>query len=144
MALFCLQGYLGGVNWHQSQTGTLSNWRRIMKTTSVVLLNLAAVAALGFCPGCSTQSSLTSPYHPGPVAGKAVGTGVGVVAGNVVGAGVGAGEGLVQGAAAPFNPTARVVRRWKYETTSDGRTIQVPEDILVDADGRPVKMPAPR
>lgn len=67
-----------------------------------------------------------------------MGTGVGVVGGNVVGAGVGFGEGLVKGTAAPFNNTTRVVRRWHNETTADGRTIQVPEDILVDANGRPV------
>lgn len=86
----------------------------------------------------------TSPYHPGPAAGKAVGTGAGIVAGNAVGAVVGAGEGVASGVAAPFNPTYRVVRRWRTETTSDGRTVQVPEDILVDAYGRPVNMPPPK
>jgi len=45
---------------------------------------------------------------------------------------------VVAGAAAPFNNTTRIVRRWRTETTSDGRTVQVPEDILVDAQGRPV------
>lgn len=87
--------------------------------------------------GCSTDGHmLTSPYHPGPAAGRAIGAGVGVVGGNVVGAVVGVGEGLVGGAAAPFNSTTRVVRIWRTETTADGRTIQVPEDILVDAQGR--------
>ncbi len=89
--------------------------------------------------GCSTQQhSLTSPYHPGPVIGQTIGTGVGVVGGNVAGAAVGFGEGVVKGTAAPFNNTTRIVRRWRTETTADGRTIQVPEDILVDAYGRPV------
>ena len=82
---------------------------------------------------------MTSPAHPGPVAGQGVGLGVGVVAGNAVGTAVGVGEGLVKGAAAPFNPTKRVVRRWRTEITSDGRRIQVPVDVLVDAQGRPIK-----
>jgi len=65
------------------------------------------------------------------------------VARNVVGAGVGVVEGTAQGLAAPFNPNYHMVRYWRTETTSDGRTIQVPYDILVDQYGRPVKMPAP-
>jgi hypothetical protein len=36
-----------------------------------------------------------------------------------------------------------MVRYWKTETTPDGRTIQVPYDILVDQYGRPAHMPAP-
>jgi len=60
------------------------------------------------------------------------------VGGNVVGAAVGTTEGLVKGVAAPFNTTTRVLRRWRTEVTADGRTIQVPEDILVDSQGRPV------
>jgi hypothetical protein len=71
-----------------------------------------------------------------------VGTGVGVVGGNVAGAVVGAAEGVVTGAKAPFDNTTRVVRRWRTETTSDGRTIQVPEEIIVDKDGRPVGIPS--
>ncbi|MEI8243596.1 MAG: flagellar motor protein MotB [bacterium] len=93
--------------------------------------------------GCSTPSYTTSSYHPGPVAGRAVGTGVGVVAGNAAGFVVGTGEGLVQGATAPFDTTTHVVRRWRTETTADGRTIQVAEDILVDSQGRPVNAVAP-
>lgn len=95
--------------------------------------------------GCTTEGhSLTSPYHPGPVVGETIGNGVGVVAGNVAGVGVGAAEGLAKGAAAPFDNTRRVVRRWRTETTPDGRTIQVPEDILVDGNGRPVGVPVKR
>jgi hypothetical protein len=104
---------------------------------------LVAVSVGVVIAGCSSPT-LTSPYHPGPAAGKAIGTGAGVVAGNAVGTVVGVGEGVVSGVAAPFDPTYRVVRRWRTETTSDGRTIQVPEDILVDANGRPVKMPPPK
>jgi len=94
--------------------------------------------------GCANNEySHTSPYHPGPVVGNTVGQGVGVVAGNVAGVGVGAVEGTAQGLAAPFDPSYHLVRHWKTETTSDGRTIQVPVDILVDKYGRPVDMPAP-
>ena len=84
-----------------------------------------------------------SPYHPGPVIGQGVGYGAGVVAGNVAGAVVGVGQGVAGGVAAPFDNTTHVVRRWHTETTSDGRAVQVPQDILVDKYGRPVCPPAP-
>jgi hypothetical protein len=73
-----------------------------------------------------------------PVVSIAIGTGAGAVAGNAAGAVVGAGEGVVSGIVAPFETTTHIVRRWHTEITPDGRTIQVPEDILVDANGRPV------
>jgi hypothetical protein len=60
------------------------------------------------------------------------------VGGNVAGAVVGVGEGIAAGSSAPFNNTTHVIRRWRTETTSDGRTILVPEEILVDAYGRPI------
>jgi len=79
------------------------------------------------------------------VAGQAVGTGVGLAVGETAGFVVGAGEGVVNGVAAPFDTTTHVVRRWHTETTADGRTVQIPEDILVDSKGRPVVLPsAPR
>ena len=91
--------------------------------------------------GCGT--SHTSPYQPGPVAGQAVGYGVGTVAGNVAGFGVGAAQGTAYGIGQSFNPNYHMVRYWRTETTSDGRTIQVPYDVLVDQYGRPSHMPAP-
>lgn len=103
--------------------------------------HLALLSAVLMAAGCATSHN--SPYHPGPVAGETVGNGVGVVAGNVAGFGVGAVEGTVNGFTAPFDPDYRMVRYWKTETTSDGRTIQVPYDVLVDQYGRPVRMPAP-
>ena len=112
-----------------------------MKSLRFVLTALAVTAGVWFSTGCA--SSHTSPYHPGPVAGQAVGTGVGVVAGNVAGFGVGVVEGTAHGVAAPFDPSYHMVRQWRTETTADGRTIQVPYDILVDKYGRPVHMPAP-
>ena len=104
-----------------------------------------ALASVGLLlTGCAeNQYSHTSPYHPGPVAGQAVGNAAGVVAGNAVGAGVGVVEGAAAGLAAPFDPSYHMVRYWKNETTPDGRVIQVPYDILVDKYGRPVNMPAP-
>jgi hypothetical protein len=94
--------------------------------------------------GCSrTDYGTGSPYHPGPVAGKTVGNAAGVAAGNVAGFGVGAAEGVVHGVAAPFDPSYHMVRYWRTEKTADGRTIQVPYDVMVDQYGRPVKMPAP-
>ena len=114
------------------------------RTHALTSCTLAAMFGL-LLTGCATPSYTTSPYHPGPVAGQAVGTGVGLAVGETAGFVVGAGEGVVNGVAAPFDTTTHVVRRWHTETTADGRTVQVPEDILVDSKGRPVAMPsAPR
>jgi hypothetical protein len=108
---------------------------------------LTAFAALscGLLTGCTATDDYgsTSPYHPGPVAGKTAGNAVGVAAGNAVGFGVGAVEGVGHGMAAPFDPSYHMVRYWRTETTADGRTIQVPYDLLVVQYGRPVIMPAP-
>lgn len=100
--------------------------------------SLAGLTAL--MSGCSTTDgkSATNPNHLGPAIGQGVGTGVGVVGGNVVGGVVGLGEGVAAGAKKPFTNEPRVVRTWRTETTSDGRTIQVPYDILVDQYGRPI------
>jgi hypothetical protein len=102
---------------------------------------------VGLCAvisGCATDPNrigVTNQSHPGPAVGRSVGIGVGVAAGNVAGGVVAFGEGLGAGAAAPFNSSTRVVRRWRTETTADGRTIQVPEDIVVDQYGRPLNPP---
>lgn len=115
-----------------------------MKCLCFDLTALAVTAGVLFSTGCTnTEGGHTSPYHPGPVVGKTVGTGAGVVAGNAVGLGVGTVEGVAHGVAAPFDPSYHMVRHWRTETTSDGRTIQVPYDVLVDKYGRPVPMPAP-
>jgi len=111
-----------------------------MKNISI-LLTFAGLLALAVT-GC-TSDRVGSPYHPGPVAGTAVGTGVGVVAGNAIGFGAGVVGGTVSGTKAVLDPSYHMVRYWKTETTTDGRTIQVPYDILVDQYGRPVNMPAP-
>ena len=115
-----------------------------MKSHFLILTGLVSLSCGLLLNGCSrTDYGHTSPYHPGPVVGKTVGNDVGVVAGNVAGVGVGVVEGVAHGVAAPFNPSYHMVRYWRTETTSDGRTIQVPYDVLVDQYGRPVKMPAP-
>lgn len=100
----------------------------------------ASVVALA---GCSSNpdSRYTNPRQPGPAVGQAVGTAAGVVAGNVAGAVVATGEGAVDGAKKAFQNERRVVRTWKTETTSDGRTIQVPVEIEVDEQGRPISQP---
>lgn len=115
-----------------------------MKAFYPIKICLASIAGSLLLTGCgSTDYGHTSPYNPGPVVGKTVGTGVGVAAGNVAGFGVGVVEGAGKGVAAPFNSDYYMVRHWRTETTSDGRTIQVPYDVLVDKYGRPVSMPAP-
>src|SRR5208283_3725530 len=116
----------------------------VMKSYRLYLTGIASWSCGLLLTGCArTDYGVGSPYQPGPVAGKTVGSAVGVTAGNVAGFGVGAASGAVHGFAAPFNPSYHMVRYWRTETTSDGRTIQVPYDILVDQYGRPVKMPAP-
>jgi hypothetical protein len=112
-----------------------------MKHTLRGILAIAGLLAWGTA-GCSTDQS-GSPYHPGPVAGAAIGNGVGVVAGNAVGFAGGVVAGTVEGTGKVLDPSYHLVRYWKTETTPDGRTIQVPYDILVDQYGRPAPMPAP-
>jgi hypothetical protein len=110
-----------------------------MKYFLKLSLQAAGLIAVAAATGCSSGSH----YQPGPVAGTAVGTGVGVTAGNVVGFGGGVAAGTASGFGSVFNPNYKMVRYWRTETTPDGRTIQVPYDILVDEYGRPVRMPAP-
>ncbi|MFZ0829157.1 MAG: flagellar motor protein MotB [Verrucomicrobiia bacterium] len=115
-----------------------------MKFHHVILAGLASLSCGLLLTGCArTDYGVGSPYQPGPVAGKTVGSAVGVTAGNVAGFGVGVVSGAAHGFAAPFDPSYHMVRYWRTETTSDGRTIQVPYDILVDQYGRPAHMPAP-
>jgi hypothetical protein len=108
---------------------------------SFLIFGAAPALILMLGAGCSTEPSYTSSnYQPGPVVGHAVGYTTGAVVGNVAASGVASVEGLAAGVAAPFDTTTHVVRRWRTETTADGRTIQVPVDILVDAQGRPVSV----
>lgn len=98
------------------------------------------MVALGLLNGCATpaESRITNPKHPGPAVGNAVGAVAGAVAGTVAGAAVGAAEGASAAAKAPFTNEHRIVRTWRTETTSDGRTIQVPVETEVDEQGRPI------
>jgi hypothetical protein len=127
----------GGIGGGQFGRNVLNLMHTPLRTVLIAggLAGLAAVMS-----GCSTTDgkSATNPQHIGPAIGQGVGTGVGVVGGNVVGGVVGVGEGVVSGAKKPFTNEPRVVRTWRTETTSDGRTIQVPYDILVDEYGRPL------
>ncbi len=108
-----------------------------------VIVTFAGLLALVAATGCRTDYGAGSPYQPGPTAGKDVGAAVGTVAGNVAGLGVGVAQGTAHGIANTFDPSYHMVRYWRTETTPDGRTIQVPYDILVDQYGRPAAMPAP-
>ncbi len=112
-----------------------------MKSLRLILAGFASLSSALMFTGCANSS--TSPYHPGPVAGHAVGNAAGVVAGNAAGFGVGVVEGAAQGVAAPFDPSYHLVRHWVTQTTADGRKVQVPVDVLVDKYGRPVAMPPP-
>jgi hypothetical protein len=116
-----------------------------MKIQSSVLIGLAAAPLCILSTGCREihPDTMTSSYHPGPLTGRAVGATAGVAVGEAGATVVGAVEGAGRGLAAPFDPTVHVVRRWHTETTWDGRTVQVPKDILVDKYGRPVVIPVP-
>jgi hypothetical protein len=102
---------------------------------------LFAAVALGVVAAGCSSGRVTNPNSPGPAIGNAAGAGVGAVGGNVAGAVVGFGEGAAAAAAKPFtyDKTQRVVRHWKVETTTDGRTIRVPEYYLVDENGRVIR-----
>jgi hypothetical protein len=114
-----------------------------MKTNPIFFAAATGLVVLAAITGCRTDYGKGSPSQPGPVVGKSVGAGAGVVAGNAVGFGA----GVVSGAAAGYNkamdPSYHMVRYWRTETTPDGRTIQVPYDVMVDQYGRPMTMPAP-
>jgi hypothetical protein len=97
-----------------------------------------AVAAAG-CASSQDQVGVTNQNQPGPVIGRAVGSGIGAVSGNVAGAGVGVVEGTTAGIHSAFDNTQRVVRYWREEKTPDGRIILVPEDFLVDANGQVIR-----
>jgi hypothetical protein len=116
--------------------------RFTMKKISIIVM-FAGLLALVAATGCRTDYGAGNPYQPGPTAGKDVGAVAGTVAGNVAGAGVGVVQGTTHGFANSFDPSYHMVRYWKTQTTTDGRTIQVPYDILVDQYGRPAQMPAP-
>jgi len=111
-----------------------------MKLTSALPMFAGAAALL--LAGCATSPNtvgVTNQNQPGPVVGRAIGAGVGAVAGNVAGAGVGLAEGASGAAKSAFDNTQRVVRYWHEEKTTDGRTIMVSEEYLVDANGRIVR-----
>ena len=98
-----------------------------------------SVAALALLAGCASNPShigVTNPYQPGPRVGHAIGGGVGIVAGNVASGVVGAGEGAAATASVPFDNKTTIIRRWKTVETSDGRVIQVPEDLVIDSNGQ--------
>ena len=111
---------------------------KIILNASIGFAGLLALAVTG----CHSDQT-GSPYHPGPVAGNVIGEGAGIVAGNAVGFGAGVVNGTVEGTKRVLDTRYRMVRYWRTETTSDGRTIQVPYDIMVDENGRPVLMPSP-
>ena len=109
-----------------------------MKKTNYIAF---AAALPVFLAGCATntESRVTTPSAPGPAVGNAVGTAVGAVGSNAVGVAVGAAEGASSATKATFTNEHRVIRVWKTEKTSDGRTIQVPVEIEVDENGRPIE-----
>lgn len=109
----------------------------ILRPVGIALILTAFIG----CASDPNRPGITDPRQPGPAVGHVIGATVGAVGGNAAGAVVGVAEGTASAARIPFNNTRRVVRQWRQETTSDGRTIQVPVDIEVDSFGRPIKAP---
>ena len=110
-----------------------------MKITCCISIGLAAATLM--LAGCSTGRNVgaTNLEQPGPALGYTVGVGAGAVVGNAVGAGVGLGQGFGGAAKSAFDNTQRVVRYWREEKTADGRIILVPENFLVDENGRVIR-----
>ena len=90
--------------------------------------------------GCSTGRNVgvTNMEQPGPVIGRAVGSGVGAVAGTWPQP-RGRGRGHKWRHPLAFDNTQRVVRYWREEKTTDGRIIFVPVDFLVNANGQVIR-----
>jgi hypothetical protein len=106
------------------------------------LLFASAVLSVSLFSGCTTRPTeqrITNPQQPGPAIGTAVGAVVGTVTGQVAGAVVAGAEASAAAIQAPYSNERRVVRRWRTETTADGRTIQVPYEVEVDAQGRVIE-----
>ncbi len=101
----------------------------------------AAVFSL-LSAGCSTNPNtmgITNPQQPGPAAGRVVGGAIGAVVGNTAGFVTGIGEGAAAMTGEVFDNRTYVVRQWQTVTTADGRTVQIPVDIVVDENGIPLK-----
>lgn len=102
---------------------------------------LSVTGAALFAAGCNTttEARVHNQNQPGPLVGNAVGAAVGAVGSNVVGVVTGAAAGAAAATKSTFTNDRRFVRTWRTETTADGRTIQVPVEIEVDENGRPVE-----
>lgn len=110
-----------------------------MKNRILLSTTLLSVALLSGCVGRPVEQRGTAPSQPGPAVGYAVGSAVGTVAGQVTGAVAAGAEATSDAMKAPFGNERRVVRRWRTETTADGRTIQVPYEVEVDEHGRVIE-----
>ena len=112
-----------------------------MNSTRYIPIGLAIITITLLLAGCASpkEVGVTNQRQPGPVIGRAVGTGVGAVGGNVIGAGVGVVEGAGGAVKSTFDNTQRTVRYWREEKTADGRTIMVSEEYLVDDNGRIIR-----
>ncbi|MBE7538320.1 MAG: flagellar motor protein MotB [Opitutaceae bacterium] len=109
-----------------------------MAATSLSLSLIVSLGALAISGCYTTDGRDTNARQPGPAVGTAIGTATGAVVGNVAGAVVAAGESASAAAKVPFNGERRIIREWRTETTPDGRTIRVPYETEVDAQGRPI------
>lgn len=102
---------------------------------------LTAITAAALLSGCATNpdAKTMNRQQPGPAVGQAIGAGVGAVASNAMAVPVGIVEGAAAATQSTFTNERRVIRTWREEKTSDGRTIRVPVEIEVDANGKPIE-----
>lgn len=124
----------GGRRIQSGQTSLTVNTSRLL-----ALPLLASAALLSGCASRPAEARATNLNQPGPAIGHAVGSVGGAVTGQVAGAVVAGAQGAADAIKAPFNNERRVVRRWRTETTADGRTIQVPYEVEVDEHGRVIE-----
>lgn len=106
------------------------------------LLLSSLVVSMSVLSGCASrpaEARATDLNQPGPAIGHAVGSVGGAVTGQVAGAIAAGAQGAADAVKAPFNNERRVIRRWRTETTADGRTIQVPYEVVVDANGHVIE-----
>jgi hypothetical protein len=111
---------------------------KTVRRLTLLTVSCALMLLFAACASHNPDARITNPRQPGPIVGNAVGVAAGAVAGNVAGAVVGIGEGFVSQAGEAFNTDRRVVRQWVTVRTVDGREVQVPVDIEVDANGVPL------
>ncbi|MDX2111667.1 MAG: hypothetical protein SFY80_15655 [Verrucomicrobiota bacterium] len=117
-----------------------------MKSTRLLSILPIAIVLTGCASSRDVGVNLTPAQQYGAGVGTVVGaaTGAAVAANPWAGAAIGGGAGMVVGSvigtiADNAGGELRIVRTWSTEVTTDGRTIQVPKEFVVDEYGRIIR-----